>query len=105
METASATAKKMENIPWISDRSYDFDAVCAYERATYRTFVRVCATFCARSYDSPMVIGTSLPGLRAMDGHSDFALPERPACLRRCLPTDLRISQAANPFISVYDSW
>ena len=91
---ANSPAKNVENtrrIGGIADRCV---AVFAPEGAEAPAWVQICPTLCARSDDSPMVIGTSLPGLRAMDGHSDFASFERPACLRRCLPANLSSSQA-----------
>ena len=105
MDTASVTAKNVENTRRIGDVEDRCAAVFAPEGADAPAWVQVCPTLCARSDDSPMVIGTSLPGLRAMDGHSDFASRERPACLRRCLPANLSAKPGANPFISVYGSW
>ena len=105
MDTASVTAKNVENMRRIGDVADRCAAVFTPEGADEPAWPQVCPTLCSRSDDSPMVIGTSLPGLRAMDGHSDFASSERPACLRRCLSVSLRKSQAANPFISVYGSW
>ena len=105
MDTASVTAKNVENTRRIGDVADRCAATFTTEGADEPAWPQVCPTLCARSDDSPIVIGTSLPGLRAMDGHSDFASRERPACLRRCLPASLSAKPGANPFISVYGSW
>lgn len=92
MDTASVTAKNVENTRRIGDVADRCAATFTTEGADEPAWPQVCPTLCARSDDSPIVIGTFLPGLRAMDGHSDFASRERPACLRRCLPASPRIS-------------
>ena len=47
--------------------------------------LRRIASVSPRAKSGPNLIGTSLPGLSAMDECSDFASLERPACPRFCL--------------------
>ena len=50
----------MEKTRWVNDRICAFDAAFAPAGAAACKSAQACAAFCARSDDSPMVIGTSL---------------------------------------------
>ena len=115
MDVARTMAIKTESIRCQSDVFSRFFS--GFPRETSPVPTRASSRAPSRAKLGPNLIGTSLPGLSAMDECSDFASLERPACPRFCLQAIAARSMraitiertlsctTANPLISVYGSW